>query len=401
MAYTSQFTGEQIDQAVKEMHGNRVICDLKNLNLTEVPDNSVIVYSGGKFILGSMEDFGGGDGEPGADGIGIQSIEQTVTSEEDGGLNEVEVTLTDGTKKTLYIRNGSKGSPGKGDPGYTPVKGTDYFTPNEVNEIVNQVVAQVGTGGGGGSGGNSGGGSSVQADFAQNDSTAADYIKNRPCYAEVGETLFDGMAIFDEGSGQMGYTFECDIYGHYGVVMPEDQTDEAYISALNEMIGKTFIVTLNGETQGASFKTFEMYGMPIGCIGNVYVYVQFMIEMMQGLGGTEEEVLELIEAMITGYETLDTGESFFMVPQNDLCLLLTLDMLSEDTDLATTVDLVIQEGIVKKLDRMFLPDDIGSKPTSMGDVLPKVSADDEGKVLMVVDGAWAISPIAYGDEVAY
>lgn len=156
MAYTSQFTGEQIDQAIKEMHWNKVICDLKSLDLTEVPDGSIIVYSGGKFILGNPEDFGGGDGEPGADGIGIQSIEQTVVSEEDGGLNEVEIELTDGTKKTLYIRNGSKGSAGKdggigkdGADGKTPVKGVDYFTPDEIQSIIDQVVAQVGTGGGG------------------------------------------------------------------------------------------------------------------------------------------------------------------------------------------------------------------------------------------------------------
>ena len=36
-----------------------------------------------------------------------------------------------------------------GVDGYTPVKGTDYFTDAEVEEIVNRVVAQVGTGDGG------------------------------------------------------------------------------------------------------------------------------------------------------------------------------------------------------------------------------------------------------------
>lgn len=47
---------------------------------------------------------------------------------------------------------GATGPAGKdGADGKTPVKGTDYFTDAEVEEIVNRVVAQVGTGGGGGS----------------------------------------------------------------------------------------------------------------------------------------------------------------------------------------------------------------------------------------------------------
>jgi hypothetical protein len=42
----------------------------------------------------------------GAPGIGIKSIEQTVTSTEDGGENIVTVTLTDGNKAEFVVRNG-------------------------------------------------------------------------------------------------------------------------------------------------------------------------------------------------------------------------------------------------------------------------------------------------------
>ena len=45
----------------------------------------------------------------GADGIGIQSVEQTTTSTEDGGTNVVTVTRTDGTSSTFQIKNGSRG----------------------------------------------------------------------------------------------------------------------------------------------------------------------------------------------------------------------------------------------------------------------------------------------------
>ena len=51
-------------------------------------------------------------GIDGQDGIGIQSVEQTTTSTEDGGTNVVTVTKTDGATSTFYVRNGSRGSTG-------------------------------------------------------------------------------------------------------------------------------------------------------------------------------------------------------------------------------------------------------------------------------------------------
>ena len=54
----------------------------------------------------------GGGGQAGKDGVGIQSVEQTTTSTEDGGTNIVTVTKTDGTTSAFTVRNGSKGSTG-------------------------------------------------------------------------------------------------------------------------------------------------------------------------------------------------------------------------------------------------------------------------------------------------
>lgn len=115
----------------------------------------------------------------GEDGIGIQSIEQTTSSAEDGGNNVVTVTLTDGTTATFDVKNGRKGSTGEkgdkgfspvvettttadgvevsitdiegektfslknGQDGYTPQKGIDYFTPEEKQEIIDAAVDTV------------------------------------------------------------------------------------------------------------------------------------------------------------------------------------------------------------------------------------------------------------------
>ena len=62
--------------------------------------------------LESLRGPEGQQGIQGTDGVGIQSVEQTTTSAEDGGTNVVTVTKTDGTTSTFYVRNGSRGSTG-------------------------------------------------------------------------------------------------------------------------------------------------------------------------------------------------------------------------------------------------------------------------------------------------
>ena len=85
----------------------------------------------------------------GETGVGVASVEQTTTSEEDDGNNVITVTMTDGTTATFTVQNGSKGSTGEtgspGADGYTPVKGTDYYTEEEKTAFVNEVLAALPT----------------------------------------------------------------------------------------------------------------------------------------------------------------------------------------------------------------------------------------------------------------
>lgn len=54
----------------------------------------------------------GTNGQDGEDGVGIQSVVQTTTSTADGGENVITITLTNGAKSTFTVKNGSKGSTG-------------------------------------------------------------------------------------------------------------------------------------------------------------------------------------------------------------------------------------------------------------------------------------------------
>lgn len=64
----------------------------------------------------------------GKDGIGIDSIIQTETSMESEGVNRIEITLTNGEKASIEVRNGSSG--------YTPQKGKDYFDGKSLYDLL-------------------------------------------------------------------------------------------------------------------------------------------------------------------------------------------------------------------------------------------------------------------------
>ena len=97
-----------------------------------------------KNLKGQKGDKGdtGGTGPAGADGKDGTSVTVSNVSEStsDGGSNVV--TFSDG--KSITIKNGSKGSKGDtggtGPAGYTPQKGTDYYTASDKQEMVTAVL---------------------------------------------------------------------------------------------------------------------------------------------------------------------------------------------------------------------------------------------------------------------
>ena len=66
-------------------------------------------------------------------------IKATQTS---NGTN-INITDKQGVTSSTEVVNGKDGVDGK--DGYTPVKGVDYFTQSDINQIVNQVLAQIPT----------------------------------------------------------------------------------------------------------------------------------------------------------------------------------------------------------------------------------------------------------------
>ena len=66
-------------------------------------------------------------------GVGIISVEQITSAVGSGGKNVIEFTLSDGTKYQIVIQNGLRGEPG--ETGYTPQRGTDYWTEDDVAAI--------------------------------------------------------------------------------------------------------------------------------------------------------------------------------------------------------------------------------------------------------------------------
>ena len=91
-------------------------------NIHTTTPASVRVYK--SILCGDIDPY---VGPPGKDGVGIQSVEQSTTSTEDGGINIVTVTKTDGEASTFEVRNGSRGSVGPagadGKDGITPTIG--------------------------------------------------------------------------------------------------------------------------------------------------------------------------------------------------------------------------------------------------------------------------------------
>lgn len=114
--------------------------------LTDGTTSTFAVKNGSKGSAGT-NGKDGTNGTNGTDGVGISKMEQT-TIGSNGGASTWKATLTDGTTYTLSVlsgRNGANGTDGtngeNGVDGYTPVRGTDYWTEEDQTAIINAVLS--------------------------------------------------------------------------------------------------------------------------------------------------------------------------------------------------------------------------------------------------------------------
>lgn len=149
-------------------------------NLNAIQDELLRVASG--------FDNGDFDGEPGEDGVGIASIQQTTTSTADGGSNIFTVTLTNGTTATFTVRNGSKGSTGAtGNPGNPGANGNDGIGIASIKQTTTSLVD---------------GGNNVFTVTLTNGTTATFTVRN----GSTGSTGATGKAGEDGKDGKDGVT---------------------------------------------------------------------------------------------------------------------------------------------------------------------------------------------------
>lgn len=102
---------------------------------------NTITFSDGKTIdiKNGSKGSNGSTGSAGKDGTSV-TVKNVSESTADGGSNVV--TFSDG--KTLTVKNGSKGSKGDtGANGKTPVKGTDYWTEADKQEMVEELTDNI------------------------------------------------------------------------------------------------------------------------------------------------------------------------------------------------------------------------------------------------------------------
>lgn len=190
------------DTFVGDLKGtaNRAIYDSKGRDIAEKLDE-----------LANGSGGGGGEGSP---GVGIESVEQTVTSNADGGTNEITVTLTDGSKSKFNVKNGSQGSPGtpggkggKGDPG-VGIESVEQTTTSTVDGGTNVITVKLTDGktstftvknGSTGSGGSGGGGSGENTAAAEAAAARAEAAATR---AETAETNTEQAASDISGAAE-------------------------------------------------------------------------------------------------------------------------------------------------------------------------------------------------------
>lgn len=106
--------------------------NIKTINGESIVGSGDITVAGGSGEKGDK-------GDKGDTGVGVQSVVQTTTSNDDDGSNVITVTLTDGTESTFTVKNGSKGDTGA----YPIVESSEtsvILSANKMIRITTQIV---------------------------------------------------------------------------------------------------------------------------------------------------------------------------------------------------------------------------------------------------------------------
>lgn len=250
-------------------------------------------------LLGNIQGADGLDGVNGKDGR--DGISPVIRINED--VNEWEVSYDNGaTWVSLDVK--ATGANGKdGEAGYTPVKGTDYYTEADKQEMVNNVLSELST------------------DWEQNDATKADYIKNRTHYEEI-TTVNEPLNITWDGNTE-GLVCVSDIFYKVSDLVLTD-----------EQIKSGTITMQNGETISIS----EMWEMLVsyGAVCDEFVDADALVTFIR------KENVNIID------ETYNEPGIYFL---NNAYSRVSSFTTTEPVEQATTV--------VHKLDKKYLPDDIG------------------------------------------
>lgn len=233
-------------------------------------------------------------------------------------------------------------------------------------------------------------GASVQSNWAQTDDTQPDYIKNKPTIPSV-----EGLATesyVDEKISELNVQG-----GASGSVSWEDIEDKPF----GEIVTQTDVLPMG---RFANFVTEEKFGLlahEVG-LGNYSLTIGDRYKISWDGQVYDCEALDVSALYQDGsFAGMGNGtafgypgndEPFIIICRNDIGYLSLACLTHTSSDPCEYHDVRIYQETseIKKIDSEFLPDDIG------GDILPEVSAEDNGKVLGVVDGEW--KKIAVGGD---
>lgn len=310
-------------------------------------------------------EFNGVDGKNGKDGTNGVSATHS--------WNGTTLTVTSASGTSSADLKGDKGDEGDpGAPGYTPVRGTDYWTDADKAEIKAYIDDNMPEGTH--SDGSSDSIAQVQTDYEQNDTTAVDYIKNRPFYEET-KNVFNQSVTTAPNADFMNMN----LYPHNQCIIDTTMID--FDNDTFDNIDIIMDVTMNDTNYSCNLKLVE--GMYV--IGNIYMYLE---AIAASAGITVDYLLSV--APEYGILNVDSGEPFlinFELPSSE-----SSGHTAFLTKEAGTHSFVISQNTIRKINSKFIP---------KVDGLPSVTTADNDKILMVVDGAWTVASIDNGDEVAY